>query len=203
MRSFELATATIVFLILQSGLTGCTTQGGGGLGLLDSPSRHLANGQQLMQSGKLEAAEREFRRAVELAPDYAAAYVNLGVLYAMQGGYDTSRQALQRAEELAEQPDAHLAAALGWMRLCLLGREQVSDRWFEKLTEAFQEAQRLDPNAAGPVYYMGQAQKQTGDYAAAAASFTRVVRLGDGFVSEARREIQDLAQHLRQQGLSP
>ena len=53
---------------------------------LDTPSHHVNNGNQFMNSGKLDAANNEFSRALELDPNYAPAYVGLG----MVAGYHTS-----------------------------------------------------------------------------------------------------------------
>ncbi|MGD9248318.1 MAG: tetratricopeptide repeat protein, partial [Desulfobacteraceae bacterium] len=46
---------------------------------LDTPSQHVANGHQLLEQGKFDAACREFDRAKELDPSYIRAYVGLGV----------------------------------------------------------------------------------------------------------------------------
>ena len=50
--------------------------------------------------GELPAAIQEFQTVVKLKPDYADAYVNLGVLYAMQRKLDQAEQAYEEAIRL-------------------------------------------------------------------------------------------------------
>ena len=54
---------------------------------LDTPSRHVDNGTRFMQINKIDAAVLEFSRATELDPEYAPAYIGLGLAYGKMGNF--------------------------------------------------------------------------------------------------------------------
>ena len=47
----------------------------------DSPSELGQHGQEALANGRLEEAEKDFRRVLELDPKDGRAYANLGVVY--------------------------------------------------------------------------------------------------------------------------
>jgi tetratricopeptide (TPR) repeat protein len=70
--------------------------------------QHVEAGLQSRAAGDLETAAREFRRVTELAPEMAAAHVNLGGVYFEQKNYAKALAPLRRALELnADLPGAH------------------------------------------------------------------------------------------------
>ncbi len=68
---------------------------------LDTPSRHVDNGMQFLQINKIDAAVSEFSRAAELNPDYAPAYMGMGLAHGRMGdfvkGYEFMELAAQKA----------------------------------------------------------------------------------------------------------
>jgi len=68
---------------------------------LDTPAQHVANGHQLLDSGKAEDACREFNRAKELDPHFFRAYLGLGLALGLQGDIKAGLAAMDRAEQLA------------------------------------------------------------------------------------------------------
>ena len=52
---------------------------------IDTPSHHVTNGMRFMEAGKPEDAYREFYRAIELNPQYAQAYVGIGLVKGILG----------------------------------------------------------------------------------------------------------------------
>jgi tetratricopeptide (TPR) repeat protein len=72
----------------------------------------------LARLGRTKEAERRYRRALTLRPDFAAAWLNLGNLLREQGSEAYAEAALQRAVEL--RPDM----IAGWINLALLERER-------------------------------------------------------------------------------
>jgi tetratricopeptide (TPR) repeat protein len=77
--------------------------------------QHVDAGLKAKAAGNLDAAVREFKRVAELAPDLAAAHVNLGAAYFEQKDYARAIPSLRRALQLnADLPGAHsmLGAAL-------------------------------------------------------------------------------------------
>jgi Flp pilus assembly protein TadD len=66
---------------------------------LDTPSRHVENGIKLLNYGKIDDAFREFNRARELDPEYAAAYVGLGFCYGLKGDYEKGMATMKEAQK--------------------------------------------------------------------------------------------------------
>ena len=72
---------------------------------LDTPSHHVSNGNQLMGSDKFDAAQVEFNRALELDPNYAPAYVGLGLVAGYQGEPEKGMALLEKARGLAQDEE--------------------------------------------------------------------------------------------------
>lgn len=73
-------------------------------------SGHLRG--ESFEPGSLEAAEKALNTAVEIAPDYALAYVLQGHLYRLMGKPAQAKAALQKAEQLGtDDPWLHLNRA--------------------------------------------------------------------------------------------
>lgn len=91
---------------------------------LDTPSQHVANGNQLLKRGKIDDAYREFDRARELDPKYVNAYVGLGVALAQKGDIDAGMDALSQAERMAGSDREHKAVQNGYAKLNEMRRIQ-------------------------------------------------------------------------------
>ena len=81
--------------------------------------QHVEKGLQAKHSGDLETAAREFSIAAELAPNLAAAHMNLAAVYYDQKDYPRAIPALRRALEL--NPDLPGAQAMLGSALLALG----------------------------------------------------------------------------------
>lgn len=62
--------------------------------------QHVEAGVKAKAAGDLDTAIREFRRVAELAPDLAAAHVNLGAVYVEKKDYSAAIPPLRKALEL-------------------------------------------------------------------------------------------------------
>ena len=60
---------------------------------------------------RYDAAEEAYHKAIELDPEYAAAYSNFGILLRTQKRYDEAEKAFQKAIELNENFNSYLAIA--------------------------------------------------------------------------------------------
>ncbi len=62
-----------------------------------------------LEENKLEEAEIEFEKVVELAPDESLGYANLGIVYLRMGKYEEAKKQLLTAKQLSpEDPDIRL-----------------------------------------------------------------------------------------------
>lgn len=80
---------------------------------LDTPSHHVDNGNQFMNSGKLDAARDEFSRAIELDAGFAPAYVGLGLVYGHKGHHEKGMEMMETARGLARDEEQRKDVAAG------------------------------------------------------------------------------------------
>jgi predicted Zn-dependent protease len=72
--------------------------------LAQMPGNHLARfalANALFDAGRVEDAEREYRRCLESQPDWMAVAISLGRCLVMRGARDEARQVLAAARDLA------------------------------------------------------------------------------------------------------
>ena len=84
---------------------------------LDTPSVHVANGNNLLERGKVDDALREFERAKVLDPNYAPAYIGLGIGLGHKGRINDGFKTLDMASELADNDKDRTAVQQGYHRL--------------------------------------------------------------------------------------
>lgn len=81
---------------------------------LDTPSHHVSNGNQFMGSHKFDAAQDEFDRALELDPNYAPAYVGLGLVAGHQGEPEKGMELMEKAQRLAQDDEQRQQVETGF-----------------------------------------------------------------------------------------
>ncbi len=106
---------TAAFLIVAA--VGCSSTTGPAAVRLDTPARHVANGMTLLDSQKIDAALREFRRALELDATYSPAWVGLGLAYGQQGNPEKGLSHLQTAQKYAQNQDQQRQVEEAYQRL--------------------------------------------------------------------------------------
>jgi serine/threonine protein kinase/Flp pilus assembly protein TadD len=113
-------------------------------------------------------AEREFRHAIELKPQYGPAHI----------WYSHLLKAIDRTEEsLAESKRALECDPLGLVLNMHMGWHLVYARQFEKAIEQCQKTLELDPTFILTHVFLGQAYEQAGAFADAIAAFEKAVEL--------------------------
>lgn len=68
------------------------------------PDNHLARfglANACFDAGRVEDAEREYRRCLELQPEWMAVAISLGRCLVLRGAHDEARRVLSAARELA------------------------------------------------------------------------------------------------------
>jgi tetratricopeptide (TPR) repeat protein len=103
-------------------------------------------GYTLQKAGQLDRAVEAFQAALQLDPNYALAYVNLGETYLFQENYAASRDAYQQAVTLGITLDAQ-----GQSNLCLAKGEVQDD--VNATVAVCQAALQADPDNA---VYLGR-----------------------------------------------
>ena len=132
--------------------------------------KEFQKGVEALGRKDLGESEKRFRRAIELHPQYAMAWNHLGVVYMQQGHPAEGADAFEKAVGLND----HYASAL--INIGKARMEQKQPAVAEQLLERAVAADPRDPEA---LTVLASVQYTRKEYAAAAATATRVHPLGD------------------------
>jgi tetratricopeptide (TPR) repeat protein len=143
-------------------------EGAGGDAGPSSPEIHNNLGRTLANAGKLDEAEAEFAKALELNPNDADALLNLGTVAALRGNPARAEHLVKQA--LRANPDHTLALA----KLAELRRDAGDLAESERL---FREALVLDEVSPELYLGLGDVLQRAGKYKEAEAAFRRVLEL--------------------------
>ncbi len=164
------------------------------LSQLDTPEHHTFTGIRLLNQEKFVDAGREFELALRLDPGYAKAHVGIGLVRAYQKDFTGGLDALKQAEKHVRTDEEKVFVRVGYIRVntmsnaaCLrIGVEcKPDDAWLKYSKDAFDEAVKIDPKAAAPHYYMGEAYLTALDLDQSGRMFSRVLSLNGEYVKEA------------------
>ncbi len=133
------------------------------------------NGVSLAQENKIDEAVVAFQKAAELKPDFAEAYINLGLLFFRQDKTDEAEKALLKALELKPE-DAKIKAALGNVYFEKAKALLQADKVDEAL-ELLKLAYGYNPNDPYTNYLLGYAYSQKGMKEEAIKSFEAFLQL--------------------------
>ena len=117
-------------------------------------------------------AEREFRRAIELNPNYASAHQWLAEHLAAMKRNDEALDEIRRALELDP-----FSVIMNRIYADIL----VDGRKYDEAIRQYQKAIDLDPNFPTSHYFLGRAYEAKGMYDDAVKSYTRASELGTVF----------------------
>jgi tetratricopeptide (TPR) repeat protein len=153
--------------------------------LLNTPFRHYENGVKLLQSGKIDASNKEFSRALELDKEYAPGYVGLGLVAGLKGNYKEALEKLTIAGLYTRNRKEAVMVHVGFMRVYLMGRDKISQNWLEKIEERYERSILLASEIPDHYFVMGLAYKISGMPNKAIEQFLHVVELNKEFTHEA------------------
>ena len=123
--------------------------------------------------GDFDSAIKEYLKVIELRPEVAEAYNNLGVAQKRKGELDKAAESFNKA--LDRKPDYGAALSnRGW-----IFAEQ--SKWVEARRD-FERALKINPNDDGALYGLSQALRESRDYAAAQQALSRLISRSANFV---------------------
>ncbi|MEE8400180.1 MAG: S-layer homology domain-containing protein [Desulfobacterales bacterium] len=155
---------------------------------LDTPEHHVKNGHTLLDAGKIDAAGREFVRAIELGPKHAPAHTGLGLVYGHRDDFIRGLKSMATARDYAKATEEKVAVNIGYIRLYTMGQGSIAKNWLVLSEREFKAASKTAADLPGPHYYMGLAYKAAYRFNTAIERFARVLSLDKGYVSEADRQ---------------
>jgi tetratricopeptide (TPR) repeat protein len=110
------------------------------------PAKIFQAGQDALNRGQLDRAERDFRQVLALDPQAGPAYANLGVVYMRRKQWNKALENLHQAERLMpKEPGVQLNIGLVYFR----------QNEFPNAIPAFESVARDQPNAVQPRYLLG------------------------------------------------
>jgi tetratricopeptide (TPR) repeat protein len=110
------------------------------------PALLFQAGQEALQQGRLNDAERDFLQVLALNPQAGGAYANLGVVYMRRRQWNKALQELQRAERFMPR--------VAGIRLNI-GLAYYRQNDYPKAIPQFESVVRDDPDALQPRYLLG------------------------------------------------
>ena len=123
--------------------------------------------------GDFDSAIKEYSKVVELRPDLAEAYNNLGVAQKRKGELNKAAESFNKA--LERRPDFTPALSnRGW-----IFAEQ--NKWAEARQD-FERALKLSPHDDGALYGLSQSLRETRDYAGAQKALSQLMSRSPNFV---------------------
>lgn len=180
----------VVIGICLSAILACQPKAVPPEAMLDSPLRHVSNGNKLLAAQKYDAAHYEFSRAKELDPKSVAAHIGLGLVAGHRGDYTEGFKNLRNARWYALDSNRTIYdVRLGYMQLYLLGRQKIEKKWLDRIEQEFTKAKRLRPGAPEPFYYLGLAYKQAYRFTDARDQFQKIIDLNNRLLEAAEQEL--------------
>ncbi|MGH9769674.1 MAG: winged helix-turn-helix domain-containing tetratricopeptide repeat protein [Blastocatellia bacterium] len=153
-------------------------------------------------------AEREYRLAIKLNPNYSSAFLFYAWLLLTQGRFDEASQSLRRAQRIDP----------GSLTLkTVMGLPHYYQRQYERAIGHYRQALEMEADFAQAHYYLGEALILEGRYNDAVAAFRHVAPVHPqqalaleafaharaGREDEARRILQDLTELAAERYISP
>ena len=117
------------------------------------------------------AAEHEYKRAIELNPNYAIAYQWYAIYLMSTGRSDEALTRIRRAQEL-DPLSLPINMTLGWVLL--------NARQYDQSVEQLSKTLEMDPNFVLAHHRLGLVYEQQGKYDKAIAEFRQVLNLTGG-----------------------
>jgi Flp pilus assembly protein TadD len=147
-------------------------------------AQEMQRSEKYQLNGDEDRTIEHLKRAIEIYPQYAAAWNNLGACYHRKGDYEKSIQTFQKAIEL--NPEFYV----GYVNL---GGSLLAAGRFQEAAEASRKALVLSPDDAVTNSQLALSYYYLRDFPAAQRYFKRVVDLDPAFAPSPHRFLAQIA----------
>lgn len=165
-----------------------------------SAQAQFESGNSHAQAGRWDQARAAYQKAIELDPNFQAAYANLGVVYYQLEQLDLAASQYQKALEL-DPDDGDVAYNLGalYLQQALISGEQPDPAMLERAVTQLKQAAELSPNLAEPYFSLGVAYQVSGRTEEAIEAFETFLARDSAQDPRASQEAQRYLEMLRGQ----
>ncbi|MBU2512994.1 S-layer homology domain-containing protein [bacterium] len=170
-------------------------------GSMDNPQYHVQRGDEALLSKGYEAARSAYQKALDLDPDFSQALSGLAAASAYevskpesplknkQGVLKDAENKIKKALKTAKN-DKDKARAHSFAIQVYLALQLPEGKWYEEVTDHFEDAIDLTPDDPEPFFYMGIAESRQLNYPQANKMFHRVLSLDGKYRQEANLELE-------------
>ena len=156
---------------------------------LDSTGHHVESGFKLMEKGRLDDAEREFKFVCQIDPKCSSGQRGLGLVKGIKREYGPAFEAMGLARMHAATEEEEVLAHEGFIRLHTMSKEKG---WVQAAEKHFILAITISGDYPDVYYYMGIAYEEGGRFIESERAFRRVLEIDRDFVSESYEHLKVL-----------
>ncbi len=164
---------------------GCATRPAVPERVLGSPAHHVDNGLKLLEKGRLDAAQREFRMALDLDPYHAPAHRGDALVHAIQLDFDSAFKACHRAIRYTSREDINDLSLTAFNRFGSLRWDRRAWRRISAGGETACLARLFVVEFLNGYYRLGIAFKFGGDHGEHDELLEKALALTDAFSEKA------------------
>ncbi|MCD6117831.1 S-layer homology domain-containing protein [bacterium] len=151
--------------------------------ILDTPQNHYKQGLREIERGNLTDADKEFDRAIRLAPDYAGGYAGKALINCKNKDFGMAFKMIDKAIGKDKKfVDAYIIKGR------ILTAEKKDKDWIKNAEKSFNKALKIDPKSYKAMYYQGIAYKEAFMFNDAADSFRKVIASKGDYAQAADKE---------------
>jgi tetratricopeptide (TPR) repeat protein len=178
----------LVFMAVGAVIFSCGPKAVKPVSEMDTPEHHFYTGMKLLDQGNYAAAQTEFDRCIQLAPEFSKAYAGSGLVKAYQGDSRGAFDVMKQAWKYAKVDDEKLLVHVSRIRLYTMGKPDKD--WLSDATSEFESAKKIDPKSSAAYYFMGMAYKAGLAFDKGGQMFKQVIDFNKEYVKEADSEWQ-------------
>lgn len=192
-------------------LAACADKPRTAAGRLDTPDHHVLRGNDFLDEGRFQDAERSFKLALSLDPKYGPAQAGMGIVTANRSsqlglGKDKKEALAEDAEDLiddalgnAKNDEQKRVAHVAGIRMRRLSKYPKD--WIEEAEDHYEDAVELDPRRldALPHFYMARVYRDGFNLRKAQQMYQTVLGMNRGKTQEADDELSQVQKVIRAQ----
>jgi hypothetical protein len=157
--------------------------------IIDTTEHHVYNGFMFIKMDRVDDAQREFERALSLAPKSSAANRGMGIVYGMKGDFRSAFRYMEWAENYGGSKHEKAMAYVGMMNLHTLRRD---GGWLGKVEEAYRKALSWSADLPDAYFQLGMAYKRAYRIAESKHAFEKVTEINKSLVAEAEEQLNSI-----------